>query len=603
MSDHPFQPNQTWQSEHEWTPEIIAGTTARLADDFGLSAELAERAFHHATHGVSVYPNDPYAEQELAFWGEHFREISERDARGWRLHELYSVTEAEGNWLETECFPGMTSAAIGDVLSEREASWTLQKEDAANQRRYREGYLAAIGELIASEAAWSSIDKEPDDGQCPSTFGDLRGDAGDKRSHHDHESYLAALAGQCYATELKDYWFNHGRCEFFNSIARHYPDEGGIEIEILRRIQASATTWADSGGDEEFTGIGKMFEAKPGLRLWNALDLIRSHPAKREPVVDGLLRRGEVCNVIAPPKTGKSWLVINGVLQIATGGDWLGHNCEQGRVLVLDNELHQEELADRYRRVADAMGVGDEVLRDRVTLLPLRGVGLNIHDVQTMVEKHAESLGGYSVIVLDALYRFLPPKVSENDNAGMMSVYNTLDAIAKTLDAAVIVIHHTSKGDQSSKGVTDVGAGAGSISRAADTHLTIRQHELEDSYVVEAVTRSWIQPQPKTCVFNFPIWRATEIEPALKQIGQRREDKQRQDDADADMLLATALTKNQWLSEAQIVRATGMGPGRVSRVVGRAIAGESIVAKRVKKSGRRTTIYASSATASATAKR
>lgn len=399
---------------------------------------------------------------------------------------------------------------------------------------------------------------------------------------------------------LEGNWFPEDSQKHKQEIERVRENIRILEARIEREENESFTDFGDSAkiGKSEQSAASEPVQT---LKLWNAFDLIQSHPKKREPIIDGLLRRGEVCNVIAPPKTGKSWLVINAVLQIATGGNWLGHQCKQGRVLVLDNELHKEELADRYRLVAERMDVSDKFLKESVTLFPMRGIGFDIQDVKSLCEKHSEALQGHDVIVLDALYRFLPAKVSENDNAGMMGVYNTLDSIAKTLDAALIVIHHTSKGDQSQKGLTDIGAGAGSVSRAADTHLTIRQHELADSYVVEAVTRSWRQPEAKTCVFNFPIWRATAIEPKLKQVGQRREEKQTKDDIEADSNLAAVFAgSDNWLSSSQLERLTGMGPTRVNRAIGRASLDGLVKSRHVKRNGRRVEVFRSTATASAT---
>jgi RecA-family ATPase len=67
--------------------------------------------------------------------------------------------------------------------------------------------------------------------------------------------------------------------------------------------------------------------------------------------------------------------------------------------------------------------------------------------------------------------------VSENDNASMAAVYNAIDRYADRLGCCFVAIHHASKGSQAEKSVTDVGAGAGSMSRAADTHLILRPHE------------------------------------------------------------------------------------------------------------------------------
>ena len=81
--------------------------------------------------------------------------------------------------------------------------------------------------------------------------------------------------------------------------------------------------------------------------------------------------------------------------------------------------------------------------------------------------------------------------MSENDNGKMAQLYNLLDRVANRLGCAFILIHHTSKGDQSGKSVTDVGAGAGSQSRATDAHLILRPHELESLFVLEGAVRSF----------------------------------------------------------------------------------------------------------------
>ena len=100
----------------------------------------------------------------------------------------------------------------------------------------------------------------------------------------------------------------------------------------------------------------------------------------------------------------------------------------------------------------------------------------------------------------------LPPGTDENDNAAMCRVYNTIDAYAEKLGAAFILVHHTSKGNQSGKGVTDVGSGAGSISRATDSHLILRPHEEPNCAVLEAAVRSWPPVEPRALRWTFPVW-------------------------------------------------------------------------------------------------
>ena len=49
---------------------------------------------------------------------------------------------------------------------------------------------------------------------------------------------------------------------------------------------------------------------KPNQQLLTARELIREYRTMKQPLIDGLLRREEVMNIIAAPKTGKSWLVM-----------------------------------------------------------------------------------------------------------------------------------------------------------------------------------------------------------------------------------------------------------------------------------------------------
>src|SRR5690606_24030865 len=85
------------------------------------------------------------------------------------------------------------------------------------------------------------------------------------------------------------------------------------------------------------------------------------------PVIHGLLREGETGNYIANPKAGKSWGMYGLAINVATGTDWLGlFPVSQGRVLIVDNELHPQTLAHRIPAVGNAMALPFEEYRDRI---------------------------------------------------------------------------------------------------------------------------------------------------------------------------------------------------------------------------------------------
>jgi hypothetical protein len=199
-------------------------------------------------------------------------------------------------------------------------------------------------------------------------------------------------------------------------------------------------------------------------------------------VIEGLLRRGETLNVIAPSKVGKSWLMYDLAIAVALGLRWLDRfQTVAGPVLILDNELHGETIAHRLPAVAAARGISVAQISDLIEVQVLRG---RLTDLVTLSPYfHALRQDHYQLVICDALYRFLPPKTDENDNGALATIYN-----------------------QSGKSITDVGAGAGAQSRAADAHLILRAHKEPGAVVLDAAVRSWPPLVPVALRWTFPVW-------------------------------------------------------------------------------------------------
>jgi hypothetical protein len=244
-------------------------------------------------------------------------------------------------------------------------------------------------------------------------------------------------------------------------------------------------------------------------------ELVERYPNLRRPVIHGLLRQGETMNVIAAPKTQKSWLVTDLALAVTTGRPWLDtFETDPGNVLIIDNELHSETSANRIPKVAAARQISLDEVGQRVFVQNLRGHWQDIFSLG----QYFRSLepGRFRVIILDAMYRFMPREMDENDNGTMANIYNAIDRYADLLGCCFVLIHHTSKGNQSGKTITDVGAGAGSQSRATDTHLVLRPHEEDDVVVLEAAVRSWPPVMPRCLRWTFPVWTpADDLDPTL----------------------------------------------------------------------------------------
>lgn len=341
----------------------------------------------------------------------------------------------------------------------------------------------------------------------------------------DHEVAASRTRGRCHALELaKQLWWD-------------LDDAGVTDEEVIETIitpwVAQVQEWAREEihpatispppRPEEFLteAQNRMLDPKSqtqsiaeepiagslnqALPAKSVRQLLNEYPSLRRPVIHGLLREGETMNVIASPKIGKSWLVVDLALAVATGRPWLEtFECEAGDVLIVDNELHQETSANRIPKVMKARRIPLDEIADRVFVANVRGGLKDIFGLASYF--HQLTPGEYKLIVLDAFYRFMPRDTDENDNGTMSQVYNSLDGYAARLGCSFVLVHHSSKGNQSGKSVTDVGAGAGSQSRATDTHLVLRPHEEPECVVIDAAVRSWPPIEPRVLRWTFPVW-------------------------------------------------------------------------------------------------
>jgi hypothetical protein len=135
----------------------------------------------------------------------------------------------------------------------------------------------------------------------------------------------------------------------------------------------------------------------------------------------------------------------------------------------------------------------------------LRGCLADVYDLGARLFEEILA-GAYRLVVVDAFYRAIPAGIDENSNSGIAQVYNAIDHYALQLGCGFVLIHHSTKGNQAAKSVTDVGAGAGSQSRATDTHLILRAHEEQGAVVLEAAARSWPPIDPVVLRWVFPVW-------------------------------------------------------------------------------------------------
>ncbi len=312
--------------------------------------------------------------------------------------------------------------------------------------------------------------------------------------------------------------------------------ESGIQIEphdgrcwLCGETEGKPAAWIQDGyrifkcfRETKCKGTFADLQARfASSRLVSSSDLVTKHRRPRQVIVDGLMRVADVINLIGGPKSRKSFWVMLLAICIASGKPFLGRPVKRGRVLLIDNELALDDLAKRMLDMLAALGMTPDDIAGYLDILSLRGKLDDLRSIKAEVMK--SPAGTYSVIIVDALYKALPRGTDENSNSDMTQAYCLLDEIAEKSNSAVVVVHHSSKGSQHQKSVSDMGSGAGAQSRSADVHIVLRDHEAANTVVMQAIIRSQRPVEPQCLTFNYPLWSvAPDLDPEAIAVANKK---------------------------------------------------------------------------------
>jgi len=251
--------------------------------------------------------------------------------------------------------------------------------------------------------------------------------------------------------------------------------------------------------------------------------LWRTDANLREPVIDGLLRRGQVGNIVATSKSYKTYLILGLAISMALQRMWLDRfPCIGGRVLIIDLELQKPDITKRTIDIAKAMYASMDELGAAIDVISFRGRNGDINQIERLLLSLEPRT--YELVIVDPLYKCYPDQFDENSNAQMTNLYRRWERLAEHLDGAMVIVHHGSKGSQSEKRVVDVGSGASAQSRSADCHIALREHEVDGCVSFDARVRSFAPVDPMVLRWEYPLWhRDPLLDPAmLKTTGRRR---------------------------------------------------------------------------------
>jgi archaellum biogenesis ATPase FlaH len=276
------------------------------------------------------------------------------------------------------------------------------------------------------------------------------------------------------------------------------------DFEIVKTVDSAYNSYQPN--EETIYGdvrqeIDENGEYIPRLPAELTREFLLNPPPKKRPIIMNYLREGEAMLLSGNPKAGKSFLIVQLAIAIATGMKWIGVTCQKKPVLYIDGELSPEMTGERIKDIRERMGVN--YLPEDLHIINTKNVdGVTLRDV---ADDFAHGIRKEEVVIIDPLYMFLKGS-DENDNSQMKKEMEQIKRISAT-GTAVIVVHHMSKGIQSGKMSIDRASGAGVLGRFFDSILTLNLLNKEPTDParperVEADTRSFQQPRPVNLWFD-----------------------------------------------------------------------------------------------------
>lgn len=306
------------------------------------------------------------------------------------------------------------------------------------------------------------------------------------------------------------------------------------DVEEDGELTASRTDVAENNVDQNISKIQRntvtVDTEGDGLPSVISLDKYKNHvPKLSDELIQGVLRVGHKMLISGPSKAGKSFLLMELCIAIATGGEWLGFPCKKGRVFYINLEIDPNSCITRFLKIYNALGITDTNDMKNIDIWNLRGHAVPLDQLVPDIIKRTKDKQ-YDAIILDPIYKTLTG--DENSASDMAKFCNQFDLICTETGCAAIYCHHHSKGSQGSKKAADRASGSGVFARDPDAQLDIIQLELTEeqknklpdpnitAWRVESSLREFPNIVPVNMWFVHPIHLVDEDGTLLKSAAQ-----------------------------------------------------------------------------------
>lgn len=277
------------------------------------------------------------------------------------------------------------------------------------------------------------------------------------------------------------------------------PDNNEIDIEkeLASKIKAEKSRFKPNGDKPDFKPL-----------VWPDVSVsrfLKEKPPDQEFLFDGLILKGLVYGWFATGGTGKSFLLLQLCVCLATGKTFGPFNpSRKFKVLYIGAEDPESELWRRVHLIASNTNLlRSEDLGNNLAvysavgkigpLLQLDGKNNPTTTLQyKWLKDSIKSLDGLEILILDPMSRFYG--LNENDNAHGTAWIQALEKLIQEHNISIWFAHHEPKAASQNKNLRDsTGRGAGSIRDGCRGSISLREMTETDGQKFDVDPRNHIE--------------------------------------------------------------------------------------------------------------
>ena len=257
----------------------------------------------------------------------------------------------------------------------------------------------------------------------------------------------------------------------------------------------------------------------------DAADWLDMEDEPDDPLVKGLIERGEMVAIVGQSKAGKSFLAMQLAVCIALGAPFLGRNTTQESVYVANLEVSAKQYKKRFRRICRALNASPHDFKDRLFFDNMKGESASWRGCLKKCKER-----GCKVAIIDPFYQiFKGDEVNAEDCKGAIEAQKLFQRENITLG----VVYHSPKGFSGDRQLIDMISGSAVLARFPESIIGLLNHGKDEKCrVLKCILRNYAPPDDVTIRYEGGQFVVCDDIDAVVESQDRRASKRVKSDAE-----------------------------------------------------------------------